>query len=186
MEPISQLNWTGLAWRGALAVVLGLVAFIWPGITLTALVYLFALYALLDGIFSISAAMGSQLEGARWWLLLFSGIAGVIVAVLAVIWPITTLLVLVYWMAAWAIVTGGFEIAAAIRLRRIIEGEWLMALSGIISIVFGILVVIYPLAGALTMAWLFGFYLLLAGFVLLGLAWRLRKLDHQGLRIANT
>src|SRR3569833_2704295 len=107
MESISRLNWTGLAWRGALAVVLGLVAFIWPGIFLTVLVYLFALYALLDGIFNISAAMSSHIEGARWWLLLLSGIAGVIVAVLAVIWPITTLQELDYRMAAWKNDFGG-------------------------------------------------------------------------------
>ncbi|MDX1524136.1 MAG: DUF308 domain-containing protein, partial [Anaerolineae bacterium] len=118
-------NWWMLAIRGIIALIFGVLALIWPGITLFVLVMLFGAYALLDGIFALIAAVkGSQKE--RWWMLGLEGIAGIAAAAITILWPGMTALVLLYIIGAWALLTGVLEIVAAIRLRREIEGEWLL------------------------------------------------------------
>jgi uncharacterized membrane protein HdeD (DUF308 family) len=162
-------RWWALALRGLAAIVLGILAFAWPGITLLALVVLFGAYLLVDGVFAL---VGGALS--RSWLLLLEGAAGVVAGVLTFVWPAITALVLLFLVAAWALVTGVMELVAAYRLRRIVKNEWLMALAGVASIVFAILLLVNPGAGLLTIVWLIAGYSIVFGVVLLGLAFRLR------------
>lgn len=168
-------NWWSLVIRGLLGICVGIVAFVWPGITITALVLLFGAYALIDGIVSITGAVKAVAAHDRWGALLFEGIVGIGAALVTVLWPAITALSLVFVIAAWAIVTGVMEIAAAIRLRKIIPGEWLLILSGIASVVFGVLVAAVPVAGALVIALWFGAYAFVFGVMLVALGFRLRS-----------
>jgi uncharacterized membrane protein HdeD (DUF308 family) len=164
-----------VALRGLAAIVFGVLAFVWPAITLWALVLLFGAYMLVDGIFAIVAAVRAAGREARWWLLLIEGVLGVLAGLVAAFWPGLTALALLYFIAAWAIVSGILEIAGAIRLRREIEGEWALGLSGALSLLFGVLLVVIPApAGLLSLVWLIGAYALAFGVLLLVLAFRLR------------
>jgi uncharacterized membrane protein HdeD (DUF308 family) len=168
-------NWWLLAIRGVLAILFGIAAFVWPGLTLAVLVILFGAYAVVDGIFAIIAGISGRNEYERWWLLIIEGILGIVAGVLTFMWPDITALVLLYFIAAWAILTGIFEIAAAIRLRKYIEGEWLLALAGIASVIFGVLLVIFPGAGALAVVWLIATYAVIFGILMIVLAFRIRS-----------
>ena len=132
MRIVLARNWWSLVLRGVLGILVGILTFVWPGITLTALVFLFGAYALVDGVVSIAGAIRAAESHERWGALLIEGIVGILAAAFTVLWPPITALALVYVMAAWAIVTGIFEIVAAVRLRKHITGEWLLALSGIV------------------------------------------------------
>jgi len=132
-------NWWLVALRGALAVVFGIVAFIWPGLTLEVLLLLFGAYAFVDGIIVLSFGLMAAGSGGRWWPLVLGGIVGIAAGVLTFFYPGATALALVLVIGGWAIVTGVLEIAGAIRLRNLISNEWLMGLSGLLSIVFGAL-----------------------------------------------
>jgi uncharacterized membrane protein HdeD (DUF308 family) len=169
-------NWWMLAIRGLVAVLFGIAAFLWPGITLWVLVALFGAYALVDGIFALFAAFTRDVERRRWWALLFEGLVGIAVGVLTFIWPGLTAFGLLYLIAFWAIVTGVFEVITAVRLRHEIRDEWLMALIGVLSIVFGFLLVAFPLTGALSVVWIIGAYALVIGVVMIALAFKLRSL----------
>jgi uncharacterized membrane protein HdeD (DUF308 family) len=172
-------NWWAVAIRGALAVLFGVLAFAWPGITVLVLVTLFGAYALVDGAIAIAHAVrgGGAAAGRRGWLVV-EGIAGVAAGVIAFAWPAITALALVLLIAAWAVVTGIVEIFVAIRLRRELEGEWLLALGGGASIVAGVLLAARPGVGALAVVWLIAAYAIVFGIVLLALAVRLRRLSH--------
>src|SRR5258705_10835884 len=172
-------SWWALVLRGIAAILLGVLAFMWPGITLTALVFLFGAYALVDGAFSIVAGVKSYSEHKRWWLLLIGGCLSVAAGVFAFMVPAMTALILLILIASWAIVTGAFKIAAAIQLRKHITGEWLLALSGIISILFGAALLYNPVAGALAVVWLIGVYAVFDGILLLALGIRLRGLERS-------
>lgn len=173
-------HWWLLALRGLFAVIFGVLAFIWPGLTLFVLVLLFGIYALMDGVFSIIAAMKDHQENNRWWILLFEGVVGIAAGIIAFVWPGMTAFVLLYLIAAWAIVTGVFEIFAAVRLRKEIEGEWLLALSGIASIIFGIALALFPGTGALAVVWLIAAYAIVFGILLMVLAFRIHGMDSSG------
>jgi uncharacterized membrane protein HdeD (DUF308 family) len=179
-------NWWALALRGLFAVLFGIVAFVLPGITLGALVLLYGAYALVDGIFAIAAAVAGRDEGLPWWAMLLEGVVGIAVGVMTFAWPGITALALLYLIAAWAFVTGALEIAAAIRLRKEIRGEWLLALSGVMSVLFGVILVVNPGAGALAVVWLIGAYAIAFGVVLLVLGFRLRSLARQFLGVASS
>jgi uncharacterized membrane protein HdeD (DUF308 family) len=167
-------SWWSLMIRGLVAVLVGLVTFAWPGITLSALVLLFGAYALIDGIVGITGALRASKAHERWGALLIEGIAGILAAIVTVVWPAITALTLVYVIAAWAVITGVFEIVAAVQLRKYITGEWLLGLSGVASVVFGILLMAVPLAGALVIALWVGVYAFIFGVLLIGLGFRLR------------
>jgi uncharacterized membrane protein HdeD (DUF308 family) len=139
------------------------------------LVLLFGAYALVDGIMAVIGAWRASRAHERWGALVLEGIVGIAAAVVTVLWPAITALALVYLIATWAIVTGVLELTAAVRLRKVISGEWLMALSGIASILFGILAIIVPLAGAVGIAFMFGFYQVFFGVLLISLGFRLRS-----------
>ena len=164
------------------AILFGIGAFLWPGITLSVLVLMFGAYALVDGIFAIIAGFSARGEQERWWMMILVGISGIITGILTFMWPGITALVLLYFIAVWAMLSGIFEIAAAVRLRKEIEGEWLLILAGISSVIFGALLVVMPGAGALAGSWTIGSYALLFGILLLVLALRLRGMHEAGLR----
>jgi uncharacterized membrane protein HdeD (DUF308 family) len=173
-------TWWMLAVRGVAAVIFGLLALIWPQITLLALVLVFGAYALVDGAFSlVAAARGRELAGgSRGWLLL-EGLLGVAAGIVAIVWPDITALALLWVIAAWAVVTGVLEIVAAIRLRRVLDNEWLLIVAGALSVVFGLILIIWPGSGAIGLVWLIGIYAIAFGIVLLGLALRLRGLGRR-------
>jgi uncharacterized membrane protein HdeD (DUF308 family) len=164
-------HWWALALRGVAAVLFGLLTFFVPDITLLSLVLLFGAYAILDGIFDLISA--GRAPGPHWPLVL-EGIVGIVVGILTFIWPGITAMVLLYLIAIWAIFTGVLEIVAGVRLRRFIANELLLILMGIMSIAFGVLVVIFPSAGALAIMFWIGAYALVFGILLIALAFRLR------------
>jgi uncharacterized membrane protein HdeD (DUF308 family) len=178
---VAQLarNWWAVALRGAAAVLFGLAAFLWPGLTLALVVLLWGAYALVDGVFAVAAAVTSAGDSERWWTLLLQGIAGIAAGVLTFFWPGITAVALLYVVAAWALITGALEIAAAIRLRRDIDGESLLALSGVLSIILAVVLFVAPGAGALAFVWMLGSYAIVAGVVLIALAFRLRRFGEQ-------
>ncbi len=169
-------NWWLVALRGTLAVIFGMAAFVWPGVTFEVLVLLFGAYAFVDGVLVLSFGLMAAGDGEQWWPLVLSGIFGIGLGVLTFARPETMALALVYVAGFWAIVTGLLEIVAAIRLRDVVSGEWLMGLGGVLSIIFGVLVVAQPNSGALALVYLFGFYAILAGISQVALGFRLRGL----------
>ncbi|HLH25531.1 MAG TPA: HdeD family acid-resistance protein [Chloroflexota bacterium] len=173
---VTQLarHWWAMAIRGVIAIVIGLIAFIWPGIAVAALVMLFGVFMFLDGIFAVVAAVQERATVPHWWALLIEGIAGIVAGLIVWALPGLAALVLIYFIAAWALITGIMEIIAAIRLREQIEGEWRLALSGVLSVILAVLLVISPLGGILALAWLLGAYAILFGVVLLALAFHLK------------
>jgi uncharacterized membrane protein HdeD (DUF308 family) len=171
-------NWWSPVIRGVIAILLGIITLAWAGITLAALVLLFGAYTLIDGIFSIAGAWHASRLHERWGVLVFEGVVGIVAAVVTFAWPAITGLALVLIVAAWAIVTGIFEIAAAVRLRRHIKGEWLLVLAGVASVIFGILLAMSPLVGALVLAIWLGVYALMFGSMLVGLGLRMRTWSH--------
>lgn len=134
----------------------------------------FGAYAPLDGILAIIAAARAAGRQQRWGSMLLEGIVGFAAGVLTLLWPGITALTLLYLIAAWSILTGILEIAAAIRLRHAIQGEWLLALGGVASVLFGVLLMLFPGTGVLAVLWLIGGFMLVFGVVLFMLAWRLR------------
>jgi len=172
-------NWWLLALRGIAGILFGIGAFVWPGATLAALVLLFGAYVLLDGIFAVIAGIGMRRQLSRWWLIVLEGVAGIILGVLTFRSPDTTALVLLSFIAVWSIITGILEIATAVRLRKMIDNEWLLILSGIVSIIFGALLIAQPGPGAISIVWLLGSYALLFGILTLMLSFRLRSMGEK-------
>jgi len=184
MTTVLTRNWWALALRGIFAVLLGLAAFVLPGVTLAVLVALFGAYAVVDGVLTIIAGIRAAERHERWWSPILKGLAGIAAGVLAFVWPALTALALLYLIAGWAIVTGVLEIVAAVHLHRA-HGEWLLILNGVLSVLFGFLVVIWPSAGVLTLLWLIGGYAIVFGIVLLVLAFRLRNLHGRQTSVAR-
>ena len=176
MDEVISRTWWVLALQGLCALVFGILALLWPGITLLWLVVLFAAYALIAGAAAVVGAVNNRKSEEYWWLLLFLGLVSIAAGVIAVLHPDLTALVLVLLMGANALVSGVLQIVIAIQLRKVIEGEWLMVAAGIVSIAFGILVFLYPGAGALAMVWLISIYAVATGILLLAVAFRLKGL----------
>jgi uncharacterized membrane protein HdeD (DUF308 family) len=170
-------NWWTLALRGLAAVIFGILAFIWPGVTVTILVLFFGAYALWDGIFALIGAFRTKSD--RRWPLVLEGLVGIAACLFVFFWPGPAALALLFVIGAWAVITGIFEIIAAIRLREEIEGEWLMLISGVLSVLFGIALFIWPAAGALAVTWMIGAYAILFGILLIVLGFRLRTRNEQ-------
>jgi len=168
-------NWWALLLRGIAAVLFGLAALFWPGLTLFVLIIFFGAYALVDGILAVVAGIRGS-EGSRW-LLLAEGVLGVLAGLAAFFWPGMTALVLLFLISAWAIFTGLLKVVMAIAFRRNIENEWLMGLSGVLSVLFGVVLAVWPGAGLLSLVWLVGIYALIFGIALIVLGFRTR--DHR-------
>ena len=168
-------NWWALALRGLAAVVFGLLTFFLPGITLLTLVLLFGAYALVDGVVNVIAFFRLM---SHHWALLVEGLVGIIAGILTFAWPQITALVLLYVIAFWAIFTGVFEIVAGIRLRKVIANEWLLLVMGVLSLVFGVAILLAPGLGALAIVLWIGAYALVFGIMLLAFAFKLRGHRH--------
>ena len=177
LEYLSR-SWWALAVRGALAALFGLAALIWPNITLRVLVWLFGFYAVVDGLLALAVLLvgGRLARGRRGWLV-FEGIVGIAAGVVTFLWPGITALVLLYLIAAWAVVTGLLEIAVAVILRRELRGEWLLALAGVLSVAFGVLLAARPGEGAIAIVSVIGVFAIVFGVALLVLGVRLRRLQ---------
>jgi uncharacterized membrane protein HdeD (DUF308 family) len=171
-------NWWAVALRGVFAILFGFIALLMPGATILALVLVFSAYMLADGVLAIVSAVRAARRNERWGLLVFQGVASILAGIAAFIWPGITVLVFITLVAAWSIVSGGLMLASAIRLR-IDHGRWWLALSGLLSVIFGVLLVIAPLAGAVVLTWWIGAYALIFGVALLVLAYRLREHRHD-------
>jgi uncharacterized membrane protein HdeD (DUF308 family) len=169
-------NWWVVLVRGVVGILFGIITFFAPGITLAALVLVFGAYAFVDGVLTLVSAVRRRSTTDRWWILVLEGIAGILVGIATLFVPGITALVLLYLIAAWALVTGILELAAAIRLRKVITNEWLLALGGIVSILLGVLLVVYPGPGALAVVIWIGAYAFVFGALLVGLSLRLRAL----------
>ena len=168
-------EWWIVALRGVISIVFGIVAFLWPGITVFALVLLFGAYLFVDGVFALVQAVRFRHDRERWPMLLLEAILGIVVGLISLVYPAIAALSWLYTIAAWAVLTGILEIVLAIRLRKEIKGEFWVALTGIASIALGIALAFLPLAGLLAWVWLIGAYAIAFGVLLVGLAIRLRK-----------
>lgn len=172
-------NWWAVAVRGVVAILFGLAALVWPDVTLAFLIALFGVYALLDGIFAIVAAFRAARRDLRWGPLAFEGVLGILAGLAAFVWPSLTALALLYLIAAWAIVTGLAEVIGAVQLREVGGGTLWLVLAGVISIIFGVLLILFPSSGALAVLWVIGVYAIVFGILLLVLAWQLRSMGEQ-------
>jgi|SRR5579871_1298018 len=168
-------HWWAMVLRGVLAVLFGILVLIWPGLALASLIYLVGAYMFVDGIFAIAGSLTHREQYEHWWLALIEGIIGVIAGIIAFVYPGLTAITLLYVIAFWAILTGIFEIAAAIRLRQVIRDEWLLLISGVLSILFGLFALFFPGAGALTILGIIAGYAIVFGVVLIILGFRLRN-----------
>jgi uncharacterized membrane protein HdeD (DUF308 family) len=178
LETLVSHFWWTIMLRGVVAILFGIVAFIWPGITLAALVLMFGAYALVDGIAAVVIGIKEYGDRERWWATLLGGIVSVAAGLLTFVMPGLTALALLTLIAIWAIMRGVFDIVAAIRLRHVIEGEWLLALGGALSIAFGLLLIAFPGSGAVAVAWWIGAYALVLGAVLVMLGVRARSVTR--------
>jgi uncharacterized membrane protein HdeD (DUF308 family) len=168
-------NWWMLVLRGVLAIVFGLVALLWPALTLFVLVIMFGVYAIVDGVVAVMAAgLSHTKDSPRWWVFLLEGLVSIGAGVAALLLPRLAALTLVLLIAAWAVVTGILEIAAAIRLRREINNEWLLGLGGLLSVILGIVLFVQPAAGAIAVIWTLAVYSQIFGILLIALGIRLK------------
>jgi uncharacterized membrane protein HdeD (DUF308 family) len=168
-------SWWLVLLRGLSAIAFGLLAILWPGLSLFVLILLYGVYALADGVFALIGAIRGGGIAPRWWLALVALVSAA-AGVVALFWPGLTALVLVLLIGAWSIMRGAFEIIGAIQLRKEIRNEWLLIAGGILSILVGLLLVVAPGAGALALIWVIGAYAVAFGVLLTILAFRLRKL----------
>ncbi len=172
-------NWWVFVFRGVVAILFGVLAFIRPGTTLEALVLLFALWALLDGVFALIGSVGAAEAHEPWWPLVLIGLLGIAAGVVTLKWPGMTALVLLFVVAYWSIFRGILEIVAAVRLRDLIQREAWLIIGGIASIAFGVLLIMNPGPGLLALIWLVGIYALIYGIALLMLGFRLKALASE-------
>lgn len=172
-------RWWVLLLRGLIAIAFGVLAWLQPGISLAALVLLFGAYALTDGILGIGLAIAGRKEHEGWWLLLLWALISIGAGILSFFAPGVTALALMFYIAAWAIATGVLGIVAAIRLRKEVEGEWWLILSGLLSVAFGVLLMAQPGAGALALLWVIATYAIIFGVFLVILAFKARSFGKQ-------
>ncbi len=166
-------NWWAFVIRGVLAILFGLIALFAPGVTMLSLVIVFAAYAATDGVFAIVSAVRAAKAGERWGWLALEGIAGLIAGIAAVTWPGITVALFIALLAVWALVSGGFMLAAAFRLDAN-HGRWWMALGAVASLVYGLLLLIAPMIGALVLTWWIGAYAIVFGIAMIATALHLR------------
>jgi uncharacterized membrane protein HdeD (DUF308 family) len=172
-------RWWLLLLRGITAILFGILAFIWPGLTLVTLVLMFGAFALVDGAIMLGAAFsGAAKPMPSWWLVLV-GLLGIAAGIVTFLWPGMSAILLILFIGAWAVAHGIFEIVGAIQLRKEIENEWMLILGGIISVIFGIIVLIAPGAGALALVWWIAIYSIVFGVMFVAFALRLRRHQHH-------
>ncbi|GAA3827237.1 hypothetical protein GCM10022226_55190 [Sphaerisporangium flaviroseum] len=173
-------HWWVLAVRGVCAVLFGVLAIVWPLITLLVLVILFGAYAIVSGVFMIIGAVrGAHSGGSRNWMII-AGVLAIVAGIIAWIWPGITAFALLTLIAAYAVVIGIFEIIAAVKRRLAGDADWMYLLSGVVSVIFGILLFVWPAPGALALTWLIGVFAIVYGASLLYLAFRARSMEQRG------
>lgn len=172
---VLHTNWWVLALRGLVAVLFGLLTFLLPGLTLLVLVTWFGIYCLVNGLLTLLTAFRRSRTQPRWWALALEGGASLLAGIATLGWPGITWVVLLALAALWAIVTGGLQVATAFRLRKQLTGEWTLIVSGLLSILFGVLLWLAPLTGTLVLSWWLGAYAFAFGIMLSVLAFRLRR-----------
>jgi uncharacterized membrane protein HdeD (DUF308 family) len=170
-------SWWAFVVRGLVALAIGILAFVQPGATLIALVAVFAAYAIVDGVLAIAA--GVTVDGGPRWMFILGGILGIVVGLVTINRPDVTAIALVLLIGVWAIATGIAEAAAAYQFRQVLENEWLVALSGVISVVFGVFLIASPGDGILAVLWIIGFYAILAGITYLAVGIQLRGVHEK-------
>ncbi|HEX2347757.1 MAG TPA: HdeD family acid-resistance protein [Ktedonobacterales bacterium] len=175
-------DWWAIGLRGVVAIIFGVLTLVEPRITLLIFIAFFAAYAIIDGLLAIYMSIRGREQLHGWGWLLVEGIAGVLLGILALRWPQVTTLVLLAFIAAWAIITGIGEIFEAIELRKTINNEWLLILSGAVSVLFGLILIIFPASGIMALLVVVGAYAIIFGILLLGLAWRLRGIQTKQLK----
>jgi uncharacterized membrane protein HdeD (DUF308 family) len=166
MTSIFGRTWWGLVLRGLLSILFGIAVFVWPGASLMALIALFGAFFFVDGVLALVNAFRVRAGHERWWALLLEGLVGIAIGLITLFWPDITTVALLYLIAAWAIVTGVLQIIGAIRFADVIDNEWLLALGGIASIVFGVLMAVWPAAGAAALLWVIGAYAIVFGVLM--------------------
>ena len=171
----ARSHWWLLLLRGILAIIFGIIALAAPGIALLAFIYVFAVYALLDGITAIVVSFRERSSFRGWWVLLIEGIAGIIFGILAIVWPGETALVLLYLVAFWALVTGVMEIGSAFMVPATAGQRWGLGLAGLLSIIFGIILIVSPGSGLLAILWLVGIFAIVFGVSLIIYAFQIRS-----------
>lgn len=175
LATILSRTWWMLLLRGLIAILFGVLAWLLPAGSLTMLVLLFGIYVLVDGVLGVWAAFVGRGQDEHWWVLLLWGLVGIGVGIIALMAPGITAMALLFYIAIWAVATGVLQIVAAIRLRREIDGEWLLVLGGLASIVFGTLLMAQPGAGALVLLWLIAAYAIVFGVIMMIVAFRARS-----------
>jgi uncharacterized membrane protein HdeD (DUF308 family) len=175
-------NWWAIVLRGVFAILFGLGTFFWPGITLVVLILLYGAYALADGVMAVLWAVAGRRDGPFPWGVFLAGLAAIAAGLVTILWPGVTALVLLYLIAGWAIVRGVFEVVAAIQLRRELTHEWLLAGIGVLSILFGVALIVAPGAGALVVIWWIGAFALVAGIMMVSLGFRLKGMRSRLVR----
>src|SRR5262245_10344595 len=168
-------GWMSLLLRGILAVIFGIMALAWPGLTVASLVIVFAAFALVEGVFAVSAAIAARKEFDDWWVLLLEGLLAIAFGVITFEHPGITALVLLLYISAWAILSGILRIALAIKLRKEMQGEWLLILAGVAAVLFGLAVMARPEAGAIALAWMIGTFALIEGFALIAFSFQVKR-----------
>lgn len=158
--------------RGILAVLFGLLALLWTGLTLELLVFIFAAYALIDGTLAIIHSFGASKEGKKWWVLLLEGLCGIALGVLVLVWPAMVIMILIYLIAIWALLTGVVEFFVSFAIPWGEWPKWLMFFAGILSIVLGILMFAYPIATVAVLIWFLGAYCLVFGIMLIAMGFK--------------
>ena len=172
-------NWWAIVLRGVFGVIFGVGAFVWPGITLAALILLFGAYAVIEGVLAVAAAVIQRGPGGFPWGMLLAGWASIVVGVATFLWPGLTALAVLYFIAGWAIVRGIFEVMAAVQLRKEIQNEWLLGLSGLLSIVLGLFLMVAPGAGILAVLWWVGATAIVFGVLTILLGFRLKVIKDN-------
>lgn len=179
LHALAKVWWVFLI-RGLASIIFGALAFAWPGLTIVTLVLFYGAFVLVDGVFAlIAAAQGRGSDAMPTWWLVLVGIAGIIAGIGTFVMPALAVLFLITFIGAWAVVRGVFEIVGAIQMRKEIDNEWWLVLSGIISVLFGLIVLIAPGPGAVGLAWAIGAFSIVAGVSLVAFSLRLKKhADH--------
>lgn len=173
MTALLAQNWWAIVLRGLFALLFGVIAILLPAVAIASLVLLFAAYMLIDGLLALIAALRAARHHERWGMLVLEGIADLVAGAIALVFPLATVLAFILLMAIWAMFSGALLLVAAFRLHAA-QGRWLMGFSGAISIVWGLLLIVWPLIGAVVVTWWMGAYALLFGVSLLILGFHLR------------
>jgi uncharacterized membrane protein HdeD (DUF308 family) len=176
---VARRYWWVFILRGVLAILFGIAAWVWPGLTIGTLVIVFGIYAIIDGILAIRAAIVAG-EGGRWLPFLLVGLAGIGFGIVSILWPGLTATTVLYLIATWAIIVGIFQAIAAIQARREIDNEWFLVITGIGAVIWGILVWIFPGGGALAIIWTIGVFAIIFGALLIAFGLRLRSWNGRG------